>query len=52
MTYSDGHTYQGEWLQDNEFGKGLTIWTDGRKFLVEWRMEDKDSWLKEQKRKN
>ena len=34
--YTDGSTYEGEWLDDKRHGKGVMIYAEGNKYVGEW----------------
>lgn len=35
-TWSDGRTYDGEYLDDKKHGYGIYIWADGRVYEGNW----------------
>lgn len=37
LTWKDGKTYTGEFVNDKREGKGKFMWADGRQYIGEWR---------------
>lgn len=37
LTWKDGKSYEGNFVNDKREGQGTFIWSDGRKYIGEWK---------------